>query len=189
MALGSKRPVVTRMAVCVAMLMIAVGCGGGGAGPAPLAIGKEAVVDHTQLSGASPAPTTKLAITVLAVRTGTIAELEAGGFELSDAQKAKTPTYVDARFKNRGTAAIDKHLGVSLEDQDGNLITSVAVINLGGDTYQPCPDNGGSGSLAPGEKFDTCDLFLVPSGKTASKVSFLPNTPGKATDFIYWSVR
>lgn len=175
-----------RAAIAVALLI--VGCGGGSGGSAPLALGTAAVVDHTQLAGASPGPKTTLAVTVKAVRTGTIAELEAGGFDLDADQKAKTPYYVDWSFENRGSQAIDQHLDVGMEDQDSQLITSVAVINLGGDKFQSCPDNR-EGSLAPGQKVDTCTLFLVGQGKTPTKISFLPYDPTKETDFVYWAAK
>ena len=179
---------IARLAFLGAWLVMA-GCGGGGGGAAAaLPLGKEAVVDHTQISGASPAPKTSLAITVLAVRTGTIADLEAGGYTVEAAQKTKTPIYVDVRYENRGTNAIDKKLDVSLEDQDGNLITSVVIFNYGGTPFEKCTDNG-KGSLKPGEKFDTCTLFLVDQGRTPTKVSFLPYDPGKETQFVYWSAR
>jgi hypothetical protein len=183
-----SRLAIARLAFLGAWLVVA-GCGGGGGGgAAALPLGKEAVVDHTQLTGASPAPKTTLAITVLAVRTGTIAELEAGGYTIEAAQKTKTPIYVDVRYENRGTSAIDRNLDVSLEDQDGNLITSVVIFNYGETPFPQCTDNG-KGSLAPGEKFDTCTLFLVDPGRTPTKVSFLPYDPGKETQFVYWSTK
>jgi hypothetical protein len=177
------------MSALLGALLIVAGCGGGGGGgTAALPLGKEAVVDHTQLSGASPAPKTTLAITVLAVRTGKIADLEAGGYTVEAAQKTKTPIYVDVRYENRGTNAIDKKLDVALEDQDGNLITSVVIFNYAGTPFEKCTDNG-KGSLKPGEKFDTCTLFLVDQGRTPTKVSFLPYDPGKETQFVYWSTK
>lgn len=180
-------PVARRSFVSVAVVLILAGCGGG-SGAAALALGQTATVDHTQLSGASPLPKTTLAITVLAVRTGTQAELEAGGFDLDPGQKAKTPIYVDVKYENKGSQAIDRNLDVSLEDQDGNLITAVAIIDLGGDAFAPCTNNG-KGTLAPGDQFQTCTLFLVATGQTPTKVSFLPYDPTKETQFVYWSAK
>ena len=187
MRIQARLSAATRRLAPVALAFVIAGCGGG-SGPAALALGQTATFDHTQVSGASPAPKTTLAVTVLAVRTGTAAELEAGGFDLDAAQKAKTPTYVDVRYENKGSQAIDRNLDVSLEDQDGNLITSVAIISLGGDPFAPCTDNS-TGTLAPGESFQTCTLFLVGAGRTPTRVSFLPNDPGKETDFVYWSAK
>jgi hypothetical protein len=172
----------------VAILLVMAACGGGASGsPAALALGQQAVVDHTQLNGTSPGPKTSLGITALAVRTGTIAELEAGGFQLTADQRSMTPYYVDVRFENKGSQTIDRQLDVSLEDQDGNLITSVTIFDLGGQTFATCPDNA-TGQLAPGDAFETCDLFLVNQGRKPTKVSFLPYDPAKETNFVYWSV-
>jgi hypothetical protein len=177
---------VTRGVASVAVTLMLAACGS--SGPAALPLGQTATVDHTQLSGASPAPRTTLAITVLAVRTGTQAELAAGGFDLDAGQKAKTPIYVDVKYENKGSQAIARSLYVSLEDQDGNLITSVAIIDLGGDAFAPCTDTT-KGTLAPGDQFQTCTLFLVGAGRTPTKVSFLPYDPAKETQFVYWSVK
>jgi len=183
---SQARMSVARSVASVAVAVILAACGGSGAAALPL--GQTATVDHTQLSGASPAPKTTLAITVVAVHTGTQAELEAGGFDLDAGQKAKTPIYVDVKYENKGSAAIDRNLFVSLEDQDGNLITSVAIINIGSAAFAPCTDNT-EGTLAPGDQFQTCSLFLVANGRTPTKVSFLPHDPGKETQFVYWSVK
>jgi len=166
--------------------VLITGCGGGGT-PA-LALGQEAVVEHTQLSGATPGPKTTLGITVLAVRTGTIAELEAAGFQLDPDEKAMTPTYVDVRYENKGTQVVDRSLGVSLEDQDGKLISPVVVFDFGAPPYAMCPDRT-EGELAPGERFESCSLFLVGQGRTPTKVSFLPYDPQKETEFVYWAIR
>jgi len=172
----------------IAIGLLVAACGGGaGGGAAALALGKEAVVEHAQISGASPGPKTTLGITVLAVRTGTIAELEAGGYEIDADQQSLTPYYVDVRFENKGSQATDRHLWVSLEDQDGNLISAVTIFNYGGEPFAMCPDNG-RGELAPGDAFETCTLFLVQPGRKPTRVSFLPYDPGKETDFVYWSV-
>ena len=188
---GMAAPAVRRVSRAlgfIAIWLLVAACGGGASGgAAALALGKEAVVEHTQISGASPAPKTTLGITVLAVRTGTIAELEAGGYEIDADQQSLTPYYVDVRFENKGSQAIDRHLGVSLEDQDGNLITSVTIFNYGGEVFAMCPDNG-RGELASGDAFETCTLFLVQPGRKPTRVSFLPYDPGKETDFVYWSV-
>ncbi len=177
-----------RRALALAFVLIAVVACGGSSAPAAVPLGQEVVVDHAQLGGASPGPTTKLGITPLAVRTGTIAELEAGGFQIDDEDRGKTPVYVDVRYENKGTETIDRRLGVSLEDQDGNLISSVVIFDYGGDPYAPCPDKR-DGALAPGDQFETCTLFLVGEGRHPTQVSFLPNVPGKATDFVYWAAK
>ncbi len=183
---------VTRAGWMVAAALVALlvaGCGGGGSGSqAGVPLGQEVVVDHASTADGSAAPTTKLGVTPTAVRTGTIAELEAGGFTIEDDQRSMTPLYVDVSYANKGSETVDRRLSVALEDQDQNLITSVVIFDYGGDPYEPCTDNR-DGDLKPGESFQTCTLFLVGEGRTPKQVSFLPNVPGKATDFVYWDIK
>ena len=179
----SARTTTGRRHAWLAVLLMLAACGGG---VAALPLGEEAVVEHAQLVGDTFAPKTTLAISILAVRTGTIAELEAA-FEIDPDQRTKRPIYVDVRFENRGSQAINRELGVSLEDQDGNLISNVVIFNYGGDVFAPCPDNT-EGELAPGEQFETCSLFFVDEGRTPTRVSFLPLPLGNDTVSVYWSV-
>ena len=180
---------------CVALLLSLAACGGGGGGGngggggggSTLALGEQAVVEHTQIGGGADAPSTTLGITVLAVREGTQAELSQGGFELDPEEQSRTPYYVDVRYENQGTAAIERQLDVSLEDQDGNLITATTIISLGGPPFEQCP-NINEGELAPGESYESCTLFLVPEGSQPGKVSFLPYDPESETEFVYWDV-
>jgi len=176
--------------VCFALGLGLAGCGGGdggGGGGSALALGEEAVVEHTQIGGGGDAPRTTLAITVLAVRKGTQQELEQGGFVLDPEEKSATPYYVDVRYENQGAEAISRQLGVSLEDQDGNLISATTIISLGGPPFEQCPKTA-EGELAPGESYESCTLFLVPEGSEPSKVSFLPYDPESETEFVYWDV-
>ena len=146
------------------------------------------VLDHGESSGDYEGKTTTLAITVTAVRNGTIAELEAGGYELDDAQKSKTPLYVDVRFENKGNETIDRNMRVSLEDQENDLISPVVIFDYGADPYPQCPDLA-TGDFKPGDSFESCTLFLVASDRTPARVGFLPYVPGKDTDWAYWAVK
>ena len=172
--------------MCAALVLALAACGGGGGGGgANHPLGAEAVVEHTELGGAKAKTT--LGITVLRVRKGTQQELKDAGFSLDPSEQSTTPYYVDARFTNKGSNAIERSLSLSLEDQDGNLISSTVIIELGGTPFQKCRKNT-EGELAPGKSFQTCTLFLVPKGREPSKVSFLPNDPGNETEFVYWDV-
>jgi len=183
MAMTSVPRTLQRLAFLALALGLAA-CGGGG--PAAKALGQEAVVEHANVSPGT-GPTTTLAVTALAVRTGTIADLEAGGLSVDAKDRARTPTYVDVRYENRGSQTIDRRLRVSMEDGSGKLISPVTIFNFGGVVYEPCPDRT-DGALAPGEKFETCVLFLVDPAHKAARVSFLPHVPGKDTDWVYWNV-
>jgi hypothetical protein len=162
-------------------------CGGGGGGGSAHPLGEQVVVQHTQLVGTSAGPSTTLGVTVLKVRKGTQAELRTGGFRVDPKNRDDKPYYVDVRYTNKGAQAIKRDLGVSLEDQDGNLISSTLIFDYGGRPFEKCP-RVTEGKLAPGQSYESCTLFLVPKDRKPKKVSFLPNTPGKATDFVYWDV-
>jgi len=185
-------PMASRFVLAGLVLAIA-GCGGGGGSgggksSSELPLGTKAVVTHTQIaSGAQKAATSTLAITVLKVRKGTQQELTQGGFTVDAKNKSDTPYYVDVRYENTGSAAIKRSLDVALEDQDGNLITSVVIFNYGGKPFAKCPTIN-EGELAPGSSYESCTLFFVPQGKQPSRVSFLPYNPKKETQFVYWKV-
>jgi hypothetical protein len=173
----------------VAFAALALGlsaCGGDDGGGSSHALGEEAVVEHTD-SGKADGARTMLGITVVAVRQGTQAELEQAGFNLDPEEKTSTPYYVDTRVENQGQQAMRLPLVVSLEDGDGNSISSTTIINLGDATFEQCPQSEAK-QLAPGATAENCLLFLVPDGSEPSRVSFLPYDPENPTDFVYWDV-
>jgi hypothetical protein len=174
------------------LVLALAACGGGGGGDggegggSGRALGTEAVVTHTQIaSGDQKEATTTLGITALRIRKGTPQELEQAGFELEDDQKDMTPYYVDMRYANKGSAAINRSIRPGLEDKDGNLVSAVTIFNFGGKPFAKCPANT-DGEVAPGSTYESCTLFLFPQGKEPGRVSFLPYSPGKETEFIYW---
>ena len=172
---------------CLALGLAACGSddgGGGGGGGDTHPLGHTAVVEHADIN-TDGNPQTKLGITVAAVRKGSQAELEAGGFSLDPDEKTATPYYVDVTFENQGPEDIDNALFVSMEDDDGGSISSTVIIDLGGKPFKPCP-KAGRGTLKQGQTLESCKLFLVPAGRTPEKISFLPNNPSKPTDFVYW---
>jgi hypothetical protein len=175
-------------AACAALMLGLAACGGGDDGGGDsLALGEEAVVEHTQNTGGAGAPKTTIGVTVLKVRQGTQDELKAAGFTLDPEEQAMTPYYVDARYENQGSAAVKDVPDVSLEDQDGNLISGTVIISLGGPPFAECPKNDDN-DLDPGESQESCTLFLVAEGKEPKRVSFLPYNPSEETEFVYWSV-
>ncbi len=167
--------------------MAAVFAACGPAAPPAMAFGEEAVSEHQLYVDGSPGPVTTLALTALDVRTGTIEELKSAGYQLDDDQLDRTPLYVDVRAENRGTESGDRRVSVSLEDQDGNLITPVTVFDYGGPPFAACPDTN-EGTFAPGDTYETCVLFLVPPGREAARVSWLPSVIGTETDWVYWAI-
>jgi len=182
----SARVVRPLLAGFVLALAACGGGGGGGKSSSDLALGTKTVVTHTQIaSGNQKAATTTLGITVLKVRKGTQHELTQGGLTVDAKNKSDTPYYTDVRYENTGSAAIKRSLDVGLEDQDGNLITAVTIFNFGGKPFAKCPAIN-DGEVVPGSNYESCTLFLVPKGKEPGKVSFLPYSPAKETQFVYW---
>jgi hypothetical protein len=179
-----------RLVVPILSVLLVAGCGGsGGSSSKDVPLGTEEIVTHTQDLGTGAAkPRTLLGITPLAVRKGTQAELKAAGFTLDGDALSATPYYADVRFTNKGTAAVKRQLYISLEDKDGNLLSSTSVISLDGKPYEKCKTVS-DGELLPGKSYETCSLFLVPKGKEPARVSFLPNDPGNETQFVYWKVK
>jgi hypothetical protein len=172
--------------VVCAVLALGVSACGGGSSAASHPLGEQVVVQHTEIaSQGKHAPTTTLGITVLHVRKGTQAELKAGGYQVDAEDLSKTPYYVDVHYVNKGSEAIKRQLGVSLEDGDGNLINATTIFDYGGKPFAKCPRIY-EGTLKPGQSYDSCTLFLVLEGKEPSKVSFLPYDPKNETDFVYW---
>jgi hypothetical protein len=177
---------VRRALLLVPIALALTACGGGGDGSGggdSHALGEEVVVEHTEASGAKRSTT--LGISVTKVRKGTQQELGEGGFTLDPDEKARTPYYVDVRIDNQGSSPIDQRQFVSMEDEDGNSISSVSVISLGGPPFKLCPQDT-SGDLAPAESHVRCSIFLVPQGKAPKRLSFLPYDPDTPTDFVYW---
>jgi hypothetical protein len=150
-------------------------------------LGGEAIVGYNERTDTGErGVSTRLGITVLRVRQGTHEELRQSGFEADPEDQNTTPYYVDARYENQGPNAVTRNLSVSLEDSDGNLIGSTLIFNFGDSPLEACPQVN-EGTLAPGESYESCTLFLVPEGVNIGRVSFLSdNGPNQEPEFVYW---
>jgi hypothetical protein len=169
-------------ALGLVMVGVARITGGNGAKPHPL--GTEVVVGHTD---ASRDVSTQIGLTVLAVRTGTQAELAANGLRVDPEDRTATPYYIDARFVNKGTNAVTRGLSVGLVDSDGNLIPSTLIVGVGSEPFKPCRRIS-KGMLKPGESYESCTLVLVPDGVDVGKVQFLSDRgPNEEPKFVYWA--
>lgn len=164
-------------------------CGSDSGGGAKLALGTEAVVAYTAVaSGSTPAIDTTLGVTVLAVRTGTQAELSEGGLEVDEKDKNTIPYYVDVRYSNKGNGSLTRNLSVSMEDTKGNSVPTTLVFTLGGEPFALCTDVS-SGTLQPGESYEGCTLFLVPTGTKVSRVRFVSQSPDATITFTDWATQ
>ena len=166
----------------IACALALVGCGGGAEAAA---LGTPAEVGHVDVT--SNVATT-LALTVTDVREGTVEELEAAGLQFDPEERSLVPHYVDASYSNTGDETVERTMRVSVEDDEGNLISPTVIFDFAGDGGEsgPCPDVT-DGELAPGDSFEDCTLFLLPQGVPLARVSFLSQTPGEEGDFLYWT--
>jgi hypothetical protein len=170
----------------LALVGALAGCGGGGDGGKTLPLGTEATVEYvTPASGDTPAVNTKLGVTVLDVRKGTQQQLTDGGLQVDADAKDATPYYVDAQFADTGSGSLKRNLSVSAEDSDDNSLPTTIVIGLGGKPFTLCP-NIDSGTLAPGQSYKACTLFLVPKGSSIAKVRFVSQDAKAKITFSDW---
>jgi hypothetical protein len=159
----------------------------GGSAPADsagktLALGQRAVTDYVDYGEKDTKPT-KVAVSVLKVRKGSIADFK--DFDLDAKQKKSVPYYVDAKFENLGTFALTRHLmEPSIEDSDGNEYKPLQLIILSG-TFKPCPESSDA-KLKPGESFTGCAPILLPKGTAFERVRF----DGDVTkDPVFWGAQ
>lgn len=168
------------------LVFVLAGCGGGGGGETH-ALGEEVVVGYSDPSTTDGARTT-LGVTVLAVRQGSQEDITQHGFEVDEESQNTIPYYVDVRYENQGETAVTRNIDVSLEDADGNLISSTLIFNYGDQPFPPC-EAVTEGELAPGETYESCTLVLVPEGVEIATVSFLSDKgPGEEPEFVYWEI-
>lgn len=144
-----------------------------------LALGEAAEVDFFDTGGTEAVGSGT--VTVTDVREGSSAELEEGGFSLDPEEKSATVYYVDVAFENKGDAPVKPH-SPDGEDPDGNTISALTVIDLGGPAFETCA--GIPEEVPAGETAEGCAILLVPEGWELDKISFFPG--GSDSDFIYW---
>src|SRR5205823_5012132 len=162
-------------------------CGGGGtSGGAKLKLGTEAVVSYTSAaSGSTQAVNTQIGITVLRIRTGTQKDLSDAGLQVEDKDKNTTPYYVDVRYANKGTGKALRNLDVGLEDTSGNSIPTTLNFAFGADPFQLCIDVA-TGTLDPGDSYESCTLLLVPNGTKVDRVRFVSQGSDAKITFTDW---
>ena len=162
-----------------ALVLLALGgalaaCGG----PDEMKLGEEADIGFYSDGGTTAAGEGTIAVTD--VREGSAEEMKAGGFDLDPDEESASIYYVDVTFENQGDSEVTLR-SPSGEDGDDNLISSLAVIDLGGPPYDKCP--GVPEKLAAGESVDGCSILLVPAGSELARISYFP---GGTEDFLYW---
>lgn len=177
------RPPRAFLAVLALAIPALTACGGGT--PA-MPLGEAVELEHADsVSGA----VTTLSLSVTAVREGTIEELEASGLTFDTDERSLVPRYVDTTVTNTGDTATPAP-GVSMEDGDGNLLSSTLVLDFSGGEGGgggPCPE-AGSDPLEPGATVEDCTLFLVPEGTDLGVAQFLVAPAEAEPEFVRWQV-
>jgi hypothetical protein len=173
--------------VLVAGAIALAACGGGGSnGGKKLALGTEAVVEYTSpASGSTPAANTTLGVTVLAVRQGSRADLDAAGIEITKGDTNATPFYVDVRYANKGQGPVPRSLSVGMEDASGDSIPTTLDFTFG-TPFDLCKHESG-GTLDPGQSYEDCTLVLVPSGRKIERVRFVSQGQDAKITFTDWA--
>lgn len=135
---------------------------------------------YSVLEGEKQGPGT---VAVTDVRTGDLADLEAGGYDVDVDPATTTTLYVDVTFTNTGDAPVDLREPSGI-DGDDNLVPSLTVLEYGETMpFEPCPAL--PDTLAPGASADGCSIVLVPDGVEVERISYLADI---SEDFEYWTV-
>ena len=153
------------------------GCGGSSE-PDASPLGTSTAVGYYPGSGVDRAGS--LDVTVTAVRPGTPAQLEAGGFSLDDHEAGMTPYYVDVTYRNTGGTEVRNPPDVEGEGKDGTSYTALVVIG-DASAFHACP--GTPRSIAPKATATGCSIVMVPDGGTLDRIQYFP---GGTEDFHYW---
>jgi hypothetical protein len=177
----------TAVGLALVGLLALAACGGGGSsGGKKLALGTEATVAYTTTaSGTTPAGNTTLGVTVLAVRVGQPSDLTTAGIQVEDTAKDASPYYIDVKYENKGQGSVSRSLTVGLEDTDGNSVPTTLDFTFG-TPFDLCKDTG-TGTLDPGQSFESCTLILVPKGTKVDRVRFVSQGPDAKITFTDWA--
>jgi hypothetical protein len=151
---------------------------GGSSQPDAAPLGTAVAVGYYPDSGVDM--TGSLDITVTAVRTGTAAELAAGGLSLDDDQRDATPYYVDVTYHNTGTTVVKNPPSPDGEGKDGTDYISLVIIG-DASAYHPCP--GTPETVAPKQTAEGCAIVMVPDGGSLARIRYFP---GGTESFRYW---
>jgi hypothetical protein len=187
----SRLPTVTSAALAgLATLVLAMsltGCGGAAGADddhTTHALGETVDVPFYPLDYATGTEQTgEGRVTVTAVRAGSSDDLVAAGFTLDPEEESATPYYVDVTYENTGATAVEPREPNGV-DAEGELISSLTIIDFGGPAFERCP--GVPERVAPGANATGCSIVLVPEGAELEEVAYLA---GASEPFVYWEAR
>ena len=133
------------------------------------ALGTRVVAPYVVYGKGADKQTTKLGVTVEAVKKGKISDFK--DFNLDAKQKQTTPHYVIVKYENLGDLRLERFLlDPSIEDSNGDEYKPLNLIVLSG-TFKQCP-NPAKAKLQPGKSFKLCAPILLPKGKAYERVRF-----------------
>lgn len=186
---AGARDLALRGAVALVVAGSLAGCGDDGDTPTEprahveaLDLGATADIAYFPDSGGTE-PVATGSVTVTAVRTGTVADLTAAGYQLTAEQKDTTPYYVDVRFENDGTTPVAPRRPSGYDEDADDTILALTLIDLNGTSFALCP--GIPDEVQPGITALGCAVLLVPTDAHLSHVSYLANA---SVDDVYWTV-
>ncbi|MEV4316117.1 hypothetical protein [Actinocrispum sp. NPDC049592] len=131
-----------------------------------LSVGQPATVNYETESGSKE--TTKLTVTNVSVKKGAISDMK--NFNLDAQTKTSEPYYVTMSFKNAGPKPM----------KPGGIFGLIEVHNAAGDelgklnligTFKLCEGDVPE-TLAVGESYNDCNVYLAPPGQSAVDVEF-----------------
>lgn len=146
-----------------------------------LGVGTTAIVLYA--TDSSEKETVPLEVAVQSITPGKIDELS--GFELDAQSKQGDPSYVTVSFRNTGTVAMDPGgifgliNGFNAEDDKVNRLSLIG-------SFKKC-DGIPPDTLAPGESFTNCEVYIAPKGQQVRKVVFGFYVGTKRTE-ITWTL-
>ncbi|MFC4943684.1 hypothetical protein [Pseudonocardia sp. GCM10023141] len=146
-----------------------------------LPVGKAATVNYA--TDSTEKETTTLEVTVKTVQQGSVNDLS--GFELDAQAKQSDPAYVTVTFRNTGTKAMDPGGIFGLFNAFNTAGDKLGSVTLLGD-FPKC-DGLPPDSLAAGESFTSCEVYIAPKGQSVTKVVFGFYVDLKRTE-ITWTV-
>ncbi|NUU19954.1 MAG: hypothetical protein HOV68_00325 [Streptomycetaceae bacterium] len=142
-----------------------------------LELGRPAVIPFD--GGKEPS---NLQVTITAVEKGSIEDLTSAGIAVKDEDKASTPYYVRATFKNVGTGDLSySHPTTKFGALDAADRSLGFTVLFGG--FKKC-DAPKTDQFANGAEVTGCKVYLVPAGATVASVTY--DFPDLSADPVVW---
>ena len=74
-----------------------------------------------------------------------------------------------------------------MEDSDGSLIPTTLIFGLSEEPHDKCVSVS-EGMVAPGQSYESCTLFLVPTGADPEIVRFVSQDKSAKITFTDWKI-